>query len=335
MEAVTAIGRNLLRNTRTVLILGVILGLLLGLIIGWGLWPVQWTNATPQALGPAYQDEYLRMVIESFDRTGDQQTALNRWNALGPAGVQTLQRVQGSLDPGLVQRFAAAVQAPITSGGFATPTTTPGGTDSGLSTWVILGSLLVLILVGAGTLYLLRLFQKSSAVVTPVMEATRFSRQAGTTNYEELGYEHPLTQTLSTFVAGYDLFDESFTIETQSGEFLGEYGIGIADTVGVGKPKKVTAFELWLFDKNDIKTTTKVLMSEHAFNDENYQNRLKAKGDLILAGQNGQVILETNNLQVLATIVDMAYGKDPAPPNSYFERITIEFAVWKRQADKK
>ena len=27
--------------------LGVIVGLVLGLIMGWGIWPVQWTNATP------------------------------------------------------------------------------------------------------------------------------------------------------------------------------------------------------------------------------------------------------------------------------------------------
>jgi hypothetical protein len=44
----------------------------------------------------------------------------------------------------------------------------------------------------------------------------------------------------------------------------GECGVGISETIGVGDPKKVTAFEVWLFDKNDIQTVTKVLMSAHA-----------------------------------------------------------------------
>ena len=50
MEAVTAIIKNLLQNVRTVLVLGVILGLALGLIIGWGLWPVTYTDTTPEHL---------------------------------------------------------------------------------------------------------------------------------------------------------------------------------------------------------------------------------------------------------------------------------------------
>ena len=83
MEAVTAIIKNLLKNMRVVLILGVVLGLLLGLIIGWGIWPVQWTNATPEVLREDLQKDYLRMVIDSYNRTGDQNLALQRWNNLG------------------------------------------------------------------------------------------------------------------------------------------------------------------------------------------------------------------------------------------------------------
>ena len=64
MEAVTAIIKNLLQNVRTVLILGVVLGLILGLIIGWGIWPVQWTDGTPEVLRADLQEDYLRMTIE-------------------------------------------------------------------------------------------------------------------------------------------------------------------------------------------------------------------------------------------------------------------------------
>ena len=111
MEAVTAIIKNLLQNVRTVLIVGVVLGLLLGLIIGWGIWPVTYTDTTPEILRSDLQDDYLRMVIDSFERTGDQQTALKRWNDLGTAALPTLQRIQPSLDPGVMSALAGSTRS--------------------------------------------------------------------------------------------------------------------------------------------------------------------------------------------------------------------------------
>jgi len=43
-----------------------------------------------------------------------------------------------------------------------------------------------------------------------------------------------------------------------------------------------------------------------------------------------QVLLETQTLQLLATVVDMEYGAGAAPQKSYFERITLELAIWPR-----
>ena len=330
MEAVTAIIKNLLQNVRTVLILGVVLGLILGLIIGWGIWPVEFTDATPEILRTDLQEDYLRMAMESYSRTGDQQTALNRWNALGEAAQPTLQRVQPSVDPTLFQQFASAVQAPVVPPVGAGTPTTPVGAEGGLSTWVILVSLIVLVLVGAGTLYLLRLFRKSSGAVTPVMQGTEISRQVEKTDFQSLGLAQPITQTMTTYVLGDDLYDESFSIDTGGGEFLGEYGVGVSETIGVGEPKKVAALEIWLFDKNDIKTATKVLMTEHAYNDPNIRARLEPKGELVVVKPQEQVLLETATLQLLATVVDMEYGTGAMPQRSHFERITLELAVWPR-----
>ncbi len=331
MEAVTAIIRNLLQNVRTVLIVGVVLGLLLGLIIGWGIWPVQWTDGTPEVLRADLQDDYLRMAVESYSRTGDVDAAVRRWDDLGTAAGPTLLRVQsnpGYVDPAAVQQYANVIQAakgPIQ----APPTASPGDTG-GLSTWVILGSLLVLLLVGAGTLYLLRLFRKGSGAVTPVMQGAEISRQVEKTDFQSLGLAQPITQTMTTYVLGDDLYDESFSIDTGGGEFLGEYGVGGSERIGVGEPKKVAALEIWLFDKNDIKTATKVLMTEHAYNDPNIRARLEPKGELVVVKPQEQVLLETATLQLLATVVDMEYGTGALPPRSHFERITLELAVWPR-----
>jgi len=61
---------------------------------------------------------------------------------------------------------------------------------------------------------------------------------------------------VSSYSLGDDLFDDVFSIEAD-GQFLGEYGVAIADATGVGGPKKVSAFEVWLFDKNHIRQPPK------------------------------------------------------------------------------
>src|SRR5688572_32090018 len=94
MEALTAILKNLLQTTRAVLILGVVLGLVLGLIIGWGLWPVQWTDATPEVLREDLQRDYLRMTIDSYNRTGDTNNAMASWDNLGEAAGTTYSGLQ-------------------------------------------------------------------------------------------------------------------------------------------------------------------------------------------------------------------------------------------------
>lgn len=331
MEAVTAMFRNSLQNTRVALILGVILGLLLGLIIGWGLWPVEWTDATPEVLRTDLQEDYLRMAIESFNRTGDVDTAVRRWDDLGAAAGPTLQRVQanpGNVDPNAVQQYTNVIQA---AKGPIPASPTEEAAASPMSSAVIWASILVvLVLFAIGAFYVFRLLRKNTGPVTPVMQGAEISRQVEKTDFQSLGLAPPITQTMTTYVLGDDLYDESFSIDTGGGEFLGEYGVGVSETIGVGEPKKVAALEIWLFDKNDIKTATKVLMTEHAYNDPNIRARLEPKGELVVVKPQEQVLLETATLQLLATVVDMEYGSNAMPQKSFFERITLELAIWPR-----
>jgi len=333
MEAVTAILKNLLKNTIVAIGVGVLVGLLLGLFIGWKAWPVKWTNAKPEVLrAPDLQDDYLRMVIDSFARTGNLDDAVRRWDDLGESAGPTLNRLQsapGSVDPAALQQYVNVIQAAKGQ----IPTAPAAEAGSGLSSLVILSSLVVLVLVAVGAIYLLRLLRKGSGTITPVMQANEISRQVERTDFQSLGLAQPITQTMTTYVLGDDLYDESFSIDTGGGEFLGEYGVGVSETIGVGEPKKVAALEIWLFDKNDIKTATKVLMSEHAYNDPNIRARLEPKGELVVVKPQEQVLLETATLQLLATVVDMEYGSGAMPQKSYFERITLELAVWPRSGE--
>ncbi len=337
MEAVTAMTKNYLQDRRAMLILGVILGLLLGLIIGWGLWPVQWYNATPEALRTDLQQDYLRMTIDSYYRNGNTNMAMQRYNNLGEYAASTygyLLTDPGYLSPQDVQGFGAMVQS-VTGQPIQVPApgTTPEQGSSTSSQLILIVSIVVILaLLGVAGWFVYRLFRKNTGPATPVTQATEISRQAERTDFQSLGLAQPITQTMTTYVLGDDLYDESFSIDTAGGEFLGEYGVGVSETVGVGEPKKVAALEVWLFDKNDIKTATKVLMSEHAYNDPNIRARLEPKGELIVVKPREEVLLETKTLQLLATVVDMEYGAGAAPQKSYFERITLELAVWPRSA---
>ena len=146
-----------------------------------------------------------------------------------------------------------------------------------------------------------------------------------------LGEAPPVAHYVTSYVIGDDLFDDSFSIDSPSGEFLGECGVGISETIGVGDPKKVTAFEVWMFDKNDIQTVTKVRMSPHAFNDPGFRSKLEAKGELVAMEPQKQIVLETQTLQMIATVSDMQYGQGTLPEGSYFDRVTLELAIWSKK----
>lgn len=145
---------------------------------------------------------------------------------------------------------------------------------------------------------------------------------------EELGLVPPITQAMTTYVLGYDLYDESFSVESLSGDFIGEFGASIIERIGKSEPRKFAALEVWMFEEHDIKTVTKVLMSFRAYYDPLIRKRLEPKGELLLIEPQKQITLETVSLQLLVSVVDLVYGKDGAPSNSYFERVTLEMAVW-------
>lgn len=338
MEAILAIIKNLLKNTRTVFILGALLGFALGVTFAWGIWPVEVVDTSPDVLRFELQQDYLRMTIDSYNKTGDVDAAMRRWDSLGASAAPayiSLQTDPGNLTPQEVQEFGVLVQA--VKGAPIQNSQTPGvegpgtGSVSGIGKLVLYGAIgVVALLLAFAAFYLYRLFRKGSGTVTPAMEATKLNKSIERTDYQQHGLEPPITQSLTTYVYGYDLYDESFSIDTQAGKYLGEFGVGICEKIGVGEPKKVTALEIWLFEENDIKTATKVLMSDHAFNNPEIRDRLEAKGELVLLQPKEQILLETANLQLLATVVDLEYGMGSMPQNSYFQRVTLEFAVWPR-----
>jgi len=314
--------------------LGFIIGLFIGLVVlGWGLWPVQWTNADPSSLRSDLQEDYLRMTIDSFVGNPVNELAIQRYEALGSDGQAVFDRIKlGYRDQNAILNFARVVQ--LTPSTALTTTTTPvSGTTPAKpralnSTLIIGGALILFAILGFAVFkYLIPLFRHTTSD-RPANRTRDITNQTEMTDYSTQGTEQPIAQFMTTYVLGDDLFDDSFSIDSPAGEFLGECGIGISETIGVGEPKKVTAFEVWLFDKNDIQTVTKVLMSMRAFNDVATFQRLQAKGEPFMMERGKQVVLETAALQLVATASDMEYGQGAMPEDSYFQRLTLEIAVW-------
>ena len=72
-------------------VVALVAGLLVGwLALGWGLFPVQWTNAMVQDLAPSEQQKYLDVVAESYTLNKNQPLAQERVGAFGAAEQSTL-----------------------------------------------------------------------------------------------------------------------------------------------------------------------------------------------------------------------------------------------------
>jgi hypothetical protein len=366
----------------------VVIGIALGLTYGWGISPVQWKDATPALLRPDLRADFLRMAIDSYTVNKDVDLAMQRYQALGASGPETLKEVgadPGEVNPTAIQNFSALVEIfqggptsePVgqttqvaegtqASGATPVPTAAPASTGSRASSYVLpvcgVTLLLGLLLLGA---LILRGRMGTTTEETALDEAYDMpdpysmpedytadvpatmdepyppthsmpdTMPSSTSDFgQAVGAEQPAAEALGTFRTIYnlgdDIYDDSFSIESPSGDFLGECGVGIGDVMGAGEPKKVSAFEVWLFDKNDIQTVTKVLMSKYANNDEATRNQLAAKGDPVLAENGAIVTLETESLVVEARIVDMSYGQSALPAESFFDQMTIEINAYPR-----
>lgn len=211
-----------------------------------------------------------------------------------------------------------------------TPTpSTAGGGLTGILVPVVLIFFVFVLVVAAALIFFLRILpgmrdrrapRAAATAGTPTeMPAERVSPAPPPTTAGGLGHFVP------QYTLGNDNYDTSYSLETPRGEFLGECGMGISETVGEGKPDKVTAFDLWLFDKADVRTVTQILMSDYAYNDQTLRTKLATKGEAVLAEKGKTVRLETQSLAVQAQIVELVYATNPNyPPNSHFQKLIVE-----------
>jgi hypothetical protein len=321
--------------------IAIIVGIGLGLFYAWIISPVKWINGTPAQMRDDLRQDYLRMTIDSYSVNGDADLAITRYQNLGQYAQKTLEEVgvnPGSVEAEALQNFRSTIEifAPelpsqTSSDGNGTSSGGGGILDSIMKFLpIVCAASAVVVVVGVVIIVLRRRSERGGEEISddfiPEPEYEPADFDLGFT--EALDSYEPVATFRTIYSLGDDLYDDSFSIESPTGDFLGECGVGIGDIIGVGDPKKVSAFEVWLFDKNDIQTVTNVLMSHYAYNDDETRSRLAAKGDPVLAESGGIIELETASLRVEARIVDLTYGEGALPPGSFFERIAIELRAF-------
>ncbi|MCL4490025.1 MAG: hypothetical protein M1570_18130 [Chloroflexi bacterium] len=321
-------------------LIALVVGLGLGLIIGW------------ESVGFKASATDVAAAADSYSLNADLSLAQERLASLSPVEKQLIftelvnaananhrdleaQRLTALADalrvtvgPGpAIAAPAGATPAPQT-----TPTATGlAGNLSGLILPLILVFVVVVLISGAAFIFFLRIApgmhskrapETASATSAPA-ESQWMERTAPTpTAAAPVG---GLGHFVPQYTLGNDNYDTSYSLETPRGEFLGECGMGISETIGEGKPDKVTAFDLWLFDKADVRTVTQILMSDYAFNDQTLRTKLATKGEAVHAEKGRTVKLATQSLAITAQIVELVYASNPSyPPNSHFEKLIVE-----------
>ena len=335
-------------SRQTILI--VVLAFVVGLLWAYMISPTIYYDGDPSQLEQGWQNEWVRLLADRYQAVASnsspgaefEQSMINLLSAVDdPLGIVDS---QGIGDAGF--RQLAEQAQPVSKSPPPRPSLMGNLSPFLVGSIVLIVVSVIIALVGRLLIYpnliepvVLRMrggVAASDESTLRTIDAMRAARAAEAKAKEsaapvdaELG--EPVVRKMSVYLKGRGQYDDSFEIEDSNDMFLGECGAAIAETIGEGDPAKVTAVEVWLFDKEDfVRTMTGVFATEHAYNDPAIRSKLETKGDITLMRPGAEILLETNTLRMKATVVDMAYGEGPLPPNSFLENSTIEVAVWKK-----
>lgn len=332
------------RRTYLWWIVPLLFGLILGwFLLGWLIAPVSWTNASLQDLDPTLKKAYVVTAAEAFAQTQDGAKVIERLQALGSQAdvaqlasdaVASAEASGDLVTADRVRAMAAAVGLALDVPVIPTPLpdgvagqTQEGGNSGALT------ALGLLLIAGGIALAAWLLLRRRAAPEEDTYEeadlpaAPLASPVAGRAATPAVAAAEPAGQRFrAEFSQGDKTFDESFDIEGPDGTYLGECGVTISETVG-GDPDRATALEVWLFDKSDIRTVTKVLMSDYAYGNPPLREKLSSRGDAVLLGTGIGFVLDAQTLRLAGKVMEMEYDQSSAPPSSTIRHMMVELRV--------
>ncbi|HEY66608.1 MAG TPA: hypothetical protein G4O02_18830 [Caldilineae bacterium] len=318
-----------------------VIGLLIGwLVIGWWLWPVKWTDVLPGDLAPQYRNMYVIGVAHAWKANGNLSQARQALEGLGPPERQS-QILAEALkhappeDARALMELQKELSLPM-------PSQRPGGEEAGAPPRTLLIAVIIVIIVGlvgvGGWAIYDRIRQGGPFVFLGVDLQAAWRRlrtlsiqlpaPAKAPRDELESEERPLATFTPVFRRGAPDYIENYHLRMPDGnEVLGECGMGVAEILR-GDDTQVTALEVWLFDKKDIRTQAYVLMSEHAHEDTILRDRLSLRGRLILAEPGRTFTIESQTMRLRGEIVSVAYADGEGPPHSVFDEVKVHLEVY-------
>lgn len=334
---------------KTILLL--VAGVVIGLFWAYVLAPTIFFDGDPSSLQQSWQDEWVKLLADrnaaaNFDVSQNLVDLLSRIDdplevvdrlAITPGEELNADRLQ-AIRPLAEQAQASAAAAPSPS---LLGNLVPFIIAPLIATIIAVVVALLWGLLLKGNVYdpLMRRLrgEKDSAESIAIRQVTAAAKQAEATSRTDFATSSlgaPIIQRMTTYLPAYNSFDETFSVEDAADKFLGECGVSIAEDIGTDGSTKPTAFEVWLFDKDDyVRTMTHTYASGYAYNDPAMRARFQQKGPVTQITPGATVTVETASLRLQARIVDIKLGSDPSlPANSYFEKVTFELAVWPKQS---
>ncbi len=133
----------------------------------------------------------------------------------------------------------------------------------------------------------------------------------------------------TVYVIGEDRYDDSFPIHGSMGELIGECGASIVERVGLDSPARVVAVAVWLFDKGDFQSTTKILLTDFAFTDTAVRDKLRNRGDAVQVRM-GVIDIVTSSLRIDVEVTALNCAPIGGVSNGYFEKLGLQFRVYRK-----
>jgi len=242
MDTLLQISGFLRQHRWVVLAIGIVLGLLVGLAIGWWWFPVEWSNATPGQLRWDFRDDYVVWVAQQYESSGDVDWARSKlgveyWGGKDEV-AQIMDEVATKRSGDDAVRINALKQVLVAQEGGGSDEATAGGRSLLANAWPICLVFLVVVFVAGGGLYLYsrwrgRQLEDQAKGRRPPAERARPVEQVS------WGAEGPpLAQFPTTYTLGDDHYDPSFSVELETGEFMGECGVASLRQSVSGRPTR-------------------------------------------------------------------------------------------------